>query len=151
MSFLVSTPLSLLTTSSTINIIYASVENIYYITSSLVSGSKTVNIEVVLEFLERTSLQSNLEIYTALMKEINNYDSNAMNICFENTKKIIQSIELELIDVNNKRIYNNSLFYGFGWLSYSFQSNVNRLELLKSRLDDSIRTLKTVYLMVSRK
>jgi len=143
--------LSILSMSNAINVIYSSVNNIYYISSSLICSSKTANIENIIDFMERTNLQTTLEIYTALLDEIRDYDSKAVNICVNDIKKVIQAIELELIDINNKRIYNNSLYTGTKWLAYTFKSNVKKLEILSAKLDKSIETLKTTYTLISSK
>jgi len=146
MALVALTSLSLLGTSQAINIIYSSTNNIYYIVSSLFSVNHTTHIETVYNFLEKTDLQTTLEIYTTLLREIDfsSYDYESFHISLQNIRKIIQSIELEMIDIHNKTIYNHSLYSGTKWLSYTFRSNVQHLEVLHSKLENSIRTLKIV-------
>lgn len=145
------TSISILTMSSAINVICSSVSNIYSITSKLTKKSNTINIENVIVFLEKTNLQTILEIYSEMLNELNDFHSKAINICLLNIKKNIQEIEIELVDINNKRIYNDTLYFGTKWMAYTFKSNIKKLEILISKLNVNIDILKTTYSLISNK
>lgn len=140
--------LSILSMSNAVNVICSSVGNIYRISSSLMTNQDSTNLENIIDFIEKTDLISTLDTYSKLVNEIEDYESNAVNDCLHNIKKIIKEIESELILINNKRIKNDSMY--MKWFAYTFKSNIKNLERLNAKLEKAINTLNITYSLVSR-
>jgi len=142
---------NLLSIPSAINAITNSMYNIYGIMDSLTRTSKTTNIKDVVEFMEKTDLKANLEIYSCLIKEIGKTNSKTLTICINNIRETIKEIEGEMIIINDKKKFNDSLYTGTKWRSYTFRSNIKKLTELVERLDKRMKTLQCSYEIISRR
>ena len=132
-----------------IKIISSSVTTIYGIVDS-VTKSKSMHLTDLNEFLIKCDLKANLNVYTSLIKELGETNSETVTLCIHNIQDTIKALELEMLDINRKTKYNDSLYFGVSWRSYSFHNNIKRLSDFIDILDKRIKNLKLCGNMISK-
>lgn len=94
-------------------------------------------------FLKESDIQTNIQILTVFIKEINIGDqcTKSLTISLNALKDCVSDIEEKLHEVKKRIDYNKSLWFFISYRSYNFLDIVCELKLLKITLDNRWKNL----------
>lgn len=121
-----------------ISTLTSSMQGIYLLMSNI---HNTVETKDVSKTLMELDFYADLKLLDILLKEINidiNH-TNTLALCLEMLKNCVTDIEKELTEIQNKNIYNQSLWLKFR--AYDFDDNITTLKILRLNLDNRKKSL----------
>jgi len=123
-----------------ISTLTVSTQSVYNLLSNIKSSVHTKDLTNVLKEMD---LENDILILESIFKEIDleNHHTKTLALCLESLKVCVSEIENKLSEVNNRIIYNQSLWIASSMRSYVFDDIINSLKLLKLNLDNRKKTL----------
>jgi hypothetical protein len=110
--------------------------SIYTLVSNIRVNKHIHNSDIV-KILTKTDVVATIKLLQAVMMEIPENYINCLSVItsLKNVYDIIEQIENELKDLNNKVDYNRNLYIMSNWRSYDFKDNLEKIEQLICILD----------------
>ena len=117
-----------------------SAQSVYSLLTNIKSSAHTKDLTNVLREMD---LENDILILESILKEIDleHHHTKTLALCLESLKVCVFEIENKLSEVNNRIIYNKSLWLASSMRSYVFDDIIDSLKLLKSNLDNRKKTL----------
>ena len=115
---------------------------------SNVNFSQSIYTKDINMLLKQTDVKKTVELLQTMIEERIQYNltSKTVHLALANVEEIIRNITNILNDVNNKIMYNESLYIFKNWRSYTFSDELDELkcslDTLKIRKHDLFETLK---------
>ena len=99
--------------------------------------TKHIHQPEITKILTKSDMVATINLLNAVISEIPESFMNSISVimALKNVQEIIENIEFELKEINNKLSYNNNLYVMSNWRSYDFKENLNSIELKVSILD----------------
>jgi len=124
-----------------LNTISGTINSINYI----ITNDSIPEVNIIKNKIIQMDLNSKLEIIHSLIKELNEEKlKEFQKISLKSIEILIDEINKELIDINQKINYHNSKYFS-SWRSINLDNNINQLNdhniLLDKRLDNLIKLL----------
>lgn len=127
-------------------------QNIYNNISYILSYDNE-NLKIK-NFLYKNNFIEKIKVITKIITEINIIDKDtSLYYCIEDIVSILSTIDNELISINNKISYNDTLKFCKNWRSCKFENSINRLTSYNNILDQRIILLNqalTIYNLQKR-
>ena len=125
-----------------VSVLTTSAQGIY----SLITNIKSTHplyVEDVSKILKELYLEKYILILESLLKEINieKHHTKTLALCLESLKTCVLEIENVLGTINNRVIYNKSLWLGKSIRSFGFEDIISSLQLLKKNMDNRTNKL----------
>lgn len=139
MEYLIAKTIGVELTVKCIGIVSTSVKSIYNLTKS---HEISTSIEIT-KLLKQLDIYNDINMVETLLQEINieKYHSKTLTLCLENLKECILDIENNLKTINGRITFNNSIWFGKSFRSYSFEDMIESLKLLKLNFDNRKKNL----------
>jgi hypothetical protein len=110
--------------------------------------TKHIHQPELTKILTKTDMVATINLLNGVISEIPDFFTNSMSviIALKNVQEIIESIESELKEINNKLSYNQTLYVMSNWRSYDFKEHLDSIEckisVLDRRKDNLFKTLE---------
>ena len=136
---------SVLPTKIILNVLLNTISGTINSVNYIVSNDSIPEVNIIKNKIIQMDLNSKLEIIHSLIKELNEEKlKEFQKISLKSIEILIDEINKELIDINQKINYHNSKYFS-SWRSINLDNNINQLNdhniLLDKRLDNLIKLL----------
>lgn len=134
-----------------VTIVSSSAVTIYNMIDIIKSKQNTIAIlnREIYDFFDKSDVQIKVSTYGSLLAEIKHSDSPTILQCISNIKDTLGLIELQLHKISEKMNYNQNLWIGVNFRSYSLDENIKELEKLIIKLDARVNMLRISYELIS--
>lgn len=121
------------------DVLASSTRGVYNLLSNLHSSSSSE----VKSFLRELDMTNDILILESLLKEIDieKRHTKTLALCLEGLKDCVSNIEKTIVEMHERSIYNNSLWFGKSFRTYGFTDIMESLKFQKSILDNRKKTL----------
>lgn len=128
---------------TTISTVTSTAKNIYKMLVGLKSSYKTNNEDGICDLLEALDIEETLKIVDNTIKEIPNekLECDAIKTIVRSIEDITKKIEEELLKLQVRNYYNNSLYLLSSLRSYDIKKNYNKIQKFNSILHNRIKLL----------
>jgi hypothetical protein len=126
--------------------ITSSAQGIYSVVNNISSFTYCPS---VVKALKELDISTTVNILESLIKELNvKHESETLNICIESLKESVREIEKELLQIQERLMYNKKIWVFSSVRSYKFHNSIERLKTLKNVLNDRIQWLERIMKLI---